>query len=76
MKYRIVCMSHYSNIAGKPIQCEDRNSPRCPMHSGEWRKLQEEPCCSAIVIPARYITEAKGKKSLAARKYIDACLSE
>lgn len=64
---QLMCMRHYQ-IGNVRYECELKD---CPLTSRNFKKLKEEPCCLAIFVPAAFLTEAKGNRAQAARKYVD-----
>lgn len=55
------------------VDCENKGAETCHLLNKRYRQLKKEPCCLAIFIPARYLTENKTVQK-AAEKYIDDCL--
>jgi len=70
-----MCYGFVSKTVTDTERCEHMGKPTCPMQRKEWKKLYEAPCCYAIFIPARFLTEYK-TRPLAARKYVEQCLLE
>lgn len=68
-----LCYGRYHKD-GRVVTCDRPDD--CPIITGDYKKLAREPCCLAIFIPNRFVTAAKGKLSLAARKYVEECLLE
>ena len=68
-----MCYGRISKTTTDFDKCELAGKPTCPLMAGKLRKLGDEPCCYAIFIPARFLTEYK-TRSLAARKYVEECL--
>lgn len=74
MAIRVMCHRSYPEDGHRQV-C---NVPfaECPLQHKDYQKVIEEPCCYGLWIPAKYLTEAKGDKQKAARKYIEWVLSE
>lgn len=68
-----VCRGLIVRTAKDVVRCEFIGKPECPMYTKEYRKLGEEPCCYALLIPARFLSQNRTRQ-LAARKYVEKCL--
>lgn len=72
-----ICSTSYHILGEAPKRCELAFSEECPLMQRKWEDLGKEPCCYAICIPCKYLTEAKQDRRKAAKKYVeDICSSE
>ena len=68
-----ICRGIISRVTNDTTMCEKRGKDSCPLMKKQYKKLAEDPCCYALLIPARFISQ-NNTSQLAARKYVEECL--
>lgn len=73
-----MCYGRFPGPGGGSITqpCPVQNTDKCPLYLRKFKQLVKEPCCYAIFIPNRFLTEANGDSKKAARNYVEECLSD